>query len=708
MCAFLRRLMRRRLAGIAIAAVCALLAGWWVVARRDAMPRGPLRVGFQDSPPYQQVNADGSAGGPAIEIISEACRRRRLAIQWVPAPAGPDRSLESGRVDLWPLVGRLPERLARFHISAPWHSISYWMISPESSGFSGTHQLAGRSVAHSKVGVNASLARKNFPGARLLERNSIAQVWEAVCTGRVDAGVVAGSQADAAVYRQAKACREFRLRFTPLPGGRVWFGVGARRETPGAARAADVIRAELGEMARDGSLASIFFRWFFEPSNEAAMVYYLTEVEKRTWYLAGGLGVVTLLLGLLAWQTLRVRSARRTAERANAAKSDFLASMSHEIRTPMNGVVGMTALLLETPLNPEQREYAQTIRSSADSLLTILNDILDLSKAASGKLSIEAAPFDLSQVIGGVQALLAPRAIEKGLEFAVRYAAGSPRRFVGDAGRIRQVLTNLLGNAVKFTARGRVCIEVTVDAAREGVSQVMVAVEDTGIGIAADKLPVVFEQYAQAETSIERCYGGTGLGLSISRQLIELMGGSIHVGSQEGAGSRFWFVLPLRLDTSPVRPLETLRAAVEDAGAPLRGRVLLAEDNLVNQRVTERMLAKIGCQVDVAVNGREAVEMALEGGYDLVLMDCHMPGMDGFEATRELRRRLPGSARLPIVALTASAMEGDRERCLAAGMDDFLGKPVKAGELEATLRRWLRRGAAAVQPTEAPVPRATA
>ena len=632
-----------------------------------------FKVGFDGTPPLAEVGPNGEPGGLAVALLGEAAKRRGIRLDWVALPgANPDTVLEAGTVDMWPAVAITETRQKLYHLTKPWLTASFALVSRKEAFTPGPADVVGKRVAFTGFPLATRIARQHFPESILVAAKPRADVLRSVCLGTVAAGFDEASYLNMLLLDRPLECANIGLRVQLVNGASTPVSIAARND---AAAAADELRSTLDELLADGTMTNALDRWASFSANETRSIFELRASQERRSYLQWGLFACLGALLLLTWQVLRAHGAALQARRANRAKSDFLANMSHEIRTPMNGILGMLNLVLDGPIGEEKRGDLQIAREASLSLLTILTDVLDVSKIESGRMELFIAPFDPGACVSMAVHLFAGLAKQKGLTLEVTYT-DVPQCVMGDETRIRQVVSNLVSNAVKFTDRGGVRIEISV---LEG-TQLRISVRDTGIGIPADQQHQLFGKFMQADSSASRRYGGTGLGLAIAKALVELMNGTIAFTSITGQGSCFTMEVPVGL---PLPPTPEAGPTPQASRRPQSNndRILVAEDNGINQLVISRSLQHLGFVVDIAENGARAVERCKATAYAAILMDCQMPVMDGYEAAAAIRRGDSLNRSTPIIAVTAAAMVEDRERCLKAGMTDYITKPVSKEDL---------------------------
>ncbi|MEP7364279.1 MAG: ATP-binding protein [Acidobacteriota bacterium] len=759
-----------------------------------------VRMGAAPGEPAAYLDAQGKPQGFYVEVLNEAARRDGVELRWVMYRKRMDEALTTGAVDVWAAANPSPERHERFHVSQPWWVADYLLMVRASSPVHVPEETKGRIVLFSEFPPSGKTAWSTLPGAVLGIRNSASERLIEVCSGQAEAALVDSNDSQRLLLERPEGCEKTPLRQVPHPAMKMdlsMMSMPAKKDT------VERLRARIEDMVRDGALAHIAVRYplLTSRSSEVMLSAAKSEYERR-YYLIGFAGslvaVMTMLVLLLLLRRAqsRTRRALEKARKASRAKSDFMAVMSHEIRTPMHAALGFAELLLRSPLREDQREHANAVRNAVQSLLGVINDVLDLARLRMGPLPQVREAFSPAQLAADVAQMVEVGSEAAGLRFVLRVDPNLPATVVGDEGRLRQIATNLCSNAVKFTEKGE--IEAKFELQWRGdEAWLAINVRDTGVGIPPEKQKEIFRPFVQVDSSNTRQRGGSGLGLAIVARLCEALGGTIELESRVGHGSAFHISVPVS-DPSPQswvqaldlpkEPLilvggadprvetleESLKAAgiqvkrvlpaqhvppgglaiVCGAGSLLRmdafdGRLILAapsleiadlpesvrarisgflpwpavgeilreallagyqqgvasrpmeqdvethadgllvvEDNEINRRVITRMLAHLGWHVEVAENGREAVARFSAGRFAAILMDCQMPVMDGLQATAEIRLRERGS-HTPIIGVTAAAFQEDRARCIEAGMDDFLAKPVSLEQLREMLRKWV-------------------
>ncbi len=660
------------------AVVSALAAGAiWGVGQVMPKPDTVLRIGIYQSPPYLLERADGAADGAAVAILKEAARRRGIRLRWSIEKEGPDLALAAGKVDLWPLLDRTSSRDGTMHVSPPWMVSEFVLLTLKSSGAMTLEQAAGKRVAYLGGPVTETMAGKYLKGIQPLRRSTSEAAMRAVCTGEADAAFIDSRFAQSILMDRPAGCGNSGLQYTLARPAVLPLGVASTLQH---ARTADLLAEEILQMGADGTLPKILAQWSIIDTHDTEALTALGKLKVYSHLFVYVIAGMVLLLSLLGVIAHRLHSAKEIASRAVQVKATLLTNLSHEIRTPLNGVMGMTNLLFTTNLTNEQREYAEAAQSSAESLLAMLNNMLDYARMDQGRLQFESVDFDLHGLLEDVADHFGPDAGRKRLELACLIAPETPQIVTGDPVRLRQVLSNLMSNAVKFTDRGEIVLSCKVVSEEAGGVVLQIEVSDTGIGITEEDRPKLFRSFGQLDASGNRSHSGAGLGLAICKQIVAGGGGYMDYHSKPGVGSSFWVVMRFG------RPEYNLPPVLADPR--LTGRTVL----IVSGSEAIRRMILIHCRAldmkarEVASAGH-ALELLQKMPFDLIVGDGSDP-----DAAKLAELKIP-SAKLILLSsfsgnpYSQSSMDGADE----TRADAILPKPVKQAHFSHVVREVFAR-----------------
>lgn len=647
--------------------------------------RRKVRIATNDSRPFNFLDENHRPTGFGIDVMNHAAARAGIELEWVATVEGPEPTFAANKADLWPVVTYFEDRKKVMHLTEPWWRLATVMYFREELQLKSIADLANRRLIFTSPSRVYRPATWIPPSTQVDVVGTPYEGMVKVCKGEADATWIDLRVADGVLLNRPPECANIRFGALTVEQGIRSFSIGARF---GFEKEADRLRAAIDDVAVSGDIVRLARQWNFLDQTDSALYAWLDGIRRRSqiWRTSVVLLITVLTVSVIALYI--VQRARARAELSARVRAEFLANMSHELRTPMNAILGMTDLALHTQLDPEQREYLTHAHESGTRLLAILNDILDLSRIESGRLPLESIPFDLRETLQRSLTLLSLQAQAKGLVLREQIDSSIPPLLKGDPSRIQQILVNLIGNATKFSDHGEILLRAECLSIDSGNCRLAISVRDNGIGIPTEHQHRIFTAFTQADASTTRRYGGTGLGLAISSNLVRMMGGTMSLQSRPGLGSTFQFELTLPIADAQS---ESRSAIPPSPTRPLR--LLVAEDNLVNRTLIERMMAKEGHRVRTAENGAKALEALDAEEFDAVLMDIHMPVLDGLEASRRIRDRESAlGGHVPIIALTALAIHGDEARCIEAGMDAYLSKPFKREDLLATLARFEKEG----------------